>query len=205
MNSVISAYRRIAPNYEKILGSIYQFAPRQIDDFFSGLPKGSKILDAGCGPGFESAIGMRHGHAMTGLDACGEMLARFRTNVPGGSICSGTVTEIPIADESFDAIFSSCVLLHLNRSDAVTALRELHRVLKSSGELLLITSVSHGEEEQYSKPELSEVGVDKLYFYNWKKNDLLTNVAAAGFRIEKSEVIQIKPSRPALIFIRALK
>lgn len=205
MNSVISAYRKIAPNYEGILGSIYQFAPNRIDDFFSSLPKGSNILDAGCGPGFESAVGMRHGHAMTGLDACEEMLARFRVNAPGGNACPGSVTKIPAVEEAFDAIFSSCVLLHLSRSDAMTALQELNRVLKRGGKLLLITSVSRGEEEQYSKPDLSAVGVDKLYFHNWEKSDLLSNVAAAGFAIDGSEVVPIKPQRPALIFIRAHK
>jgi len=78
MNSVISAYEKIAPDYEGILESIYQFAPRQIDGFFSRFPKAGEVLDAGCGPGFESAVGARHGLVMTGLDACEPMLLRFR-------------------------------------------------------------------------------------------------------------------------------
>ena len=201
MNPVISAYKKIAPNYEDILGSIYEFAPLPIDGFFAGLAKGSKVLDAGCGPGFESAVGARHGHAMTGLDACEEMLARFRINVPSGRSLLSAVTKIPADTGTFDAVFSSCVLLHLPRAEAISALRELCRVLKPEGKFLLVTSVSKGEEEHYSKPELTAAGVENLYFHNWEMNDLLRNVAEAGFQIESSEVLTIKPQRPSLIFI----
>lgn len=205
MNRVISAYEKIAPDYENILGSIYQFAPRQIDAFFGHLPKGSKVLDAGCGPGFESAVGIRHGLAMTGLDACEPMRMRFRANVPTGNVLAGPVTRIPAPSDSFDALFSSCVLLHLSRAEAETALQELHRVLKAGGEFLIITSVHQGEEEWFSKPALSAVGVDTLYFHNWEKDALLAAVAAAGFTVAASEIIQIKPARPALIFIQGSK
>lgn len=205
MNGVIAAYEKIAPDYEGILGSIYQFAPRQIDGFFSLLPKAAEVLDAGCGPGFESAVGTRHGLAMTGLDACEPMLLRFRENVPSGKMLAGSVTSIPAASESFDALFSSCVLLHLNRASAEAALLEFNRVLKPGGEFLIITSVHHGEEEWFSKPALSAAGVEGLYFHNWEKDALLAAAAAAGFSVAAYEIIQIKPARPALIFIRGSK
>lgn len=205
MNNVISAYEKIAPDYEGILGSIYQFAPKQIDAFFGSLPKGSEVLDAGCGPGFESAVGAGHGLAMTGLDACEPMRARFRAHVPAGKILAGPITRIPAASESFDALFSSCVLLHLKRRDAEIALKEFHRILKNGGQFLIITSVHNGEEEWLSKPALSNVGVDALYFHNWEQQALLDAVAAAGFVVSTFEVIRIKPARPALIFIQGYK
>lgn len=205
MDSVISAYRKIAPQYESILGSIYQFAPRQVDDFFGSLPLGSDVLDAGCGPGFEAAVGAGRGHAMTGLDACEEMLARFRVAVPSGRVLLGRVTRIPADSESFDAVFSSCVLLHLNREDAVSALREFNRVTRAGGSLLLVTNVEGDKEFWASRPALAAVGVERLYFYNWDKEALLAEVSAAGFSVEGVEVVRIKPTTPEVVFVKARK
>lgn len=205
MNSVIEAYRKIAPSYEKILGSIYMFAPRQVDDFFGGLPRASEILDAGCGPGFESAVGARHGHRMTGLDACDEMLERFRVNVPSGKALAGEITRIPAPSGTFDAVFSSCVLLHLGPEDAVAAIREFHRMLRIRGKLLLVTNVSRDEDIWASRPALAAVGVDKLYFHNWDKDRLLAAVSSAGFEVDGSDVVRIKPETPEVIFIQGRK
>jgi len=49
------------------------------------------------------------------------------------------------------------------------------------------------------------VGVEALYFHNWEKDALLAAVAAAGFTVAASEIIQIKPARPSLIFIQGSK
>jgi ubiquinone/menaquinone biosynthesis C-methylase UbiE len=205
MNLVISAYRKIAPKYEAVMGSIYQYAPRQIDRFFDSLPKGGAVLDAGCGPGFESAVGARRGLRMTGLDACEEMLARFSAGVPAGTALHGDVTLIPADDGSFDAVFSSCVLLHLAPAAAIAALREMRRVLKPKGRLFLVTDVSRGEEEWHSRPALSEVGVDSLYFYHWEKDSLLKAVASTGFEISGAETLPGVPGRPSLIIVQAAK
>ena len=47
----------------------------------------------------------------------------------------GLATSIPYADASYDRVLSSFLFHHLLRGDKVTALREVHRVLKSGGEL----------------------------------------------------------------------
>ncbi|MBK9989421.1 MAG: class I SAM-dependent methyltransferase [Verrucomicrobia bacterium] len=96
------------------------------------LPATAKILDAGCGTGgllrrmsnwFPSA-------QLRGIDLSplAVQLARVRTNCP---IDEGSVTALPFADASFDALTSIDVLYHLEKP--AEALREFARCLRPGG------------------------------------------------------------------------
>jgi SAM-dependent methyltransferase len=97
------------------------------------LPPGpARVLDAGCGTGgFVRAVRATHPNwTLTGVDvsplACG--LARERT---GAEVVEGSITALPFADGSLDAVTTGDVLYHLD--DPVTALREFARVLRPGG------------------------------------------------------------------------
>lgn len=97
------------------------------------LPAGpARVLDAGCGTGgFIRAVRAAHPHwTLTGVDvsplACG--LARERTGV---EIVEASITALPFADGSVDAVTTGDVLYHLEEPAA--ALREFARVLRPGG------------------------------------------------------------------------
>jgi SAM-dependent methyltransferase len=93
------------------------------------------ILDAGCGTG---AILQRLGSPQknVGIDLAAEAISFCRerglNNVRQGDICA-----LPFADASFDAVISSSVLYHGWVTDVATAVREMHRVLRPGGLLLI--------------------------------------------------------------------
>jgi SAM-dependent methyltransferase len=93
------------------------------------------ILDAGCGTG---AILQRLGNVQrnVGVDLAAEALefcrARGLTNVQ-----QADVSALPFADESFDAVISASVLYHHWVSNVPAAVREMRRVLKPGGLLLV--------------------------------------------------------------------
>jgi len=98
-----------------------------------GLPAGARILDAGCGSGRNMVELARHG-SVTGVelsDASVE-LARERDS---GEVLEGSVMDMPIDDDTFDLVVSLDVIEHLD--DDVGALRELRRVTRPGGALLV--------------------------------------------------------------------
>jgi SAM-dependent methyltransferase len=101
------------------------------------LPSGpAKILDAGCGTGglIKALHAANTAWRATGLDfmplAC--ELARERT---GTEIVQGSVTELPFADGSFDAVVSADVVCQVE--DGARALREFARVVRPGGAVLV--------------------------------------------------------------------
>ncbi len=97
---------------------------------------GLRLLDAGCGTGglvrdLQAAF---PGAAVVGLDfsprACA--LARART---GAEIVEGSVTALPFADASFDAVVSADVVCQVE--DGGRALREFARVVRPGGPVLV--------------------------------------------------------------------
>jgi len=96
------------------------------------LPGGAEILDAGCGSGRNLEWLARFG-AVTGLELSEDSLEYARRRAIG-SVVAGSVEDIPLADESFDLVTSFDVIEHV---DDLRALRELHRLLRPGGRLLV--------------------------------------------------------------------
>src|SRR5437016_10657165 len=93
------------------------------------------VLDVGCGTG---AILKQLGNPEknVGIDLAPEAITFCRerglNNVRQGDICA-----LPFADASFDAVICSSVVYHQWVSDVQGAIREMHRVLRPGGVLLI--------------------------------------------------------------------
>ena len=94
-----------------------------------------RILDAGCGTGGSLAELERFGQ-VTAFDFSRRALD-FYLRRQRGSIVQASVDAIPFADASFDLVTSFDVICQIPASQEDTALREMGRVLKPSGGLLL--------------------------------------------------------------------
>ncbi len=102
-----------------------------------------RILDAGCGNGRYLRFLLRRADPdaeLTGFDLSAGMLRRAGRRLKGRrpALVAADLARLPYRDQSFDAIVCGWVLEHL--PDPRPGLRELHRVLKPGGKLLLLTS-----------------------------------------------------------------
>lgn len=105
----------------------------------SYIPKNSKFLDVGCGAGYSL---MRASQGLNceveGIDAdpgshgVGRFIKDMVKTIP---IKKGFAEKLPYANETFDVVYSSHVLEHVN--DEAKALAEMKRVLKKDGVLII--------------------------------------------------------------------
>jgi ubiquinone/menaquinone biosynthesis C-methylase UbiE len=102
-----------------------------------GLPYGSKILDAGCGPGEMAAVLMQKGYEVWGMDIAEPMVRHARERCKTDRFRVGDLEGIPFPDSTFDGVVCLGVLEYLD-TDA-RALQEISRVLKPGGTAVLST------------------------------------------------------------------
>lgn len=94
-----------------------------------------RILDAGCGTGGNGLFLQRYG-TVVGMDFAPEALALGQDRLRG-QLVRGSVNSLPFADNSLDLVTSFDVLYHRGVPDEVVALRDVRRVLRPLGRLLI--------------------------------------------------------------------
>jgi len=116
--------------YQALHQVIFQTLESELPDW-----RDKEILDAGCGTG---SILKQLGNPAknVGVDLAPEAVSFCRqrglTNVQQADICA-----LPFVSASFDVVVCSSVLYHQWVKDPAVAVRELHRVLRPGGLLLL--------------------------------------------------------------------
>jgi ubiquinone/menaquinone biosynthesis C-methylase UbiE len=114
-----------------------RFAIQMIE---SKLPKGSKILDVGCGTGHLAAELARRGYDTWGTDLSAGMIEYARTNYNQDRYQVADIEKIPFPDNFFDGIVCLGVVEYL-ASDG-PALGEMHRILRPGGYTCITTPSS---------------------------------------------------------------
>lgn len=100
------------------------------------------VLDAGCGSGRNISLLSPRVKAIVGLDFSAEMLARAEARVaeeqlPNVRLVTGSVTELPFPDATFDKIVCTSVLQYLDAADCRRAFAELFRVARHGATIVV--------------------------------------------------------------------
>ncbi|HEU5488633.1 MAG TPA: arsenite methyltransferase [Candidatus Nitrosotalea sp.] len=119
---------------------------------FADLKEGEVVLDLGSGAGidvFLSANKVSKSGRVIGIDMTDEMLEKARKNANDGNYSNvefrkGDIEKnIPVDDDTIDAVISNCVI-NLT-SDKTSAFREVHRILKVGGRMVISDLVTDTE------------------------------------------------------------
>ncbi len=99
-----------------------------------GDVSGKRVLDYGCGHGMADVVLARRGAVVTGIDVSKgyieEARRRATANEVAAEFLQADAEMLPFPDHSFDAIWGSAILHHL---DIQRAGREIKRLLKPGG------------------------------------------------------------------------
>ncbi len=106
-----------------------------------GDVRGLRVFDAGCGPGLYAEELVRRGaREVVGVDASRTMVELARERVKEGATFWVHDLQSPfdwVESGSFDLALMALVIHHLD--DRVSALREMHRILRPDGALVVST------------------------------------------------------------------
>ena len=149
---------------------------------------GHRVLDIGCGTGsLAVSIKTRHPDAeVTGLDPDPRALFRARRKAYGAKVAvqldRGFSDELPYPDGSFDRVFSSFMLHHLESPEKKRTLREVRRVLKPGGLFFVVDFGGSGPSR--------EGFVARWFHAHHRRQDnfgegILTMLSQAGFSESK--------------------
>lgn len=74
------------------------------------LPRGSRILDAGCGPGRVSGALAARGHRVVGVDAAPALIEAAKEDYPGPTFLVADLSALDLASQGEPELFDAAVL-----------------------------------------------------------------------------------------------
>ncbi len=108
-----------------------------------GQLSSTSILDAGCGTGYMASLLAAQGAKATACDRSWEMvqagLRRKREGKENVSYLLADLCATPFGSSTFDAVVAAGVLIHFSLQEMERFLREMHRILRPDGRLLVST------------------------------------------------------------------
>ena len=164
------------------------------------------ICDLGCGPGQIARYLHRQGVETLGVDISPRMVEEARRLNPDIHFHQGDMLSLLDPDNSWGGIAAFYCIIHIPREQIVDALREMKRVLKPGG-VLLVTFHIGGEikhiDEWWEKP----VNLD-FAFYQPEEMEIW--LKEAGYELEETLVREPNPeveiaTKRAYVFARKPK
>ncbi|MBU1018954.1 MAG: class I SAM-dependent methyltransferase [Patescibacteria group bacterium] len=101
----------------------------------------AKILDVACGTGSQSVAFAKEGHSVIGVDLSPDMLKYTERKIKPGydvKFVRGNATKLPYDDSTFDVSSVSLALHEMPEDLSIMTLKEMIRVTKEGGQILII-------------------------------------------------------------------
>jgi len=149
------------------------------------IPPGARVLELGCGAGVPMTAALADGRDVTGVDISAAQIALARRNVPTASFLQADLTTIDVPPASVDAVVAFYALTHVPRNEHAGLLGRIRSWLRPGGVFI----ASLGVEDDPGGIERDWLGAD-MYFSHFSARVNRRLVAAAGFTIERADVVQ---------------
>lgn len=160
------------------------------------------VLDLGCGTGrLYQLLQEFQGLDYVGIDQSEEQIKIAKKDFPANNYLVSEMTNLPLGDNKFDIVFCIATLHHLpDEKSRILALREIKRVLKHGGYLLMTNwnldsesarnTIKKGKWQKaggkdfiipWFNPQGKKVG--ERYYYGFGLDELRDLLIATGFEV----------------------
>lgn len=149
-----------------------------IEEFVALLPEKPRVLDLGCGGGYESMRLTKAGAQVVGVDFSEENIRIAKERCPEAHFELMNFRQLD-GDKlgKFDGIFACASLIHISREELPGVFAQMHRILNRDG--FIITIVREGEGVWEGWPEVNGQKIRRIV-YLYSKDTL--SAAASGFK-----------------------
>jgi SAM-dependent methyltransferase len=136
---------------------------KEVRSWAKTLPRGSSVLDLGCGPGFPiTVVLVEEGLQVFGVDAAPSFVAAFQRNLPGTPIVCESVPESSFFDRTFDAVLSIGLMFLLQAEEQRRLIRRFADILVPGGRLLFTaTAKAHVWVDVMTELESISLGAEE--------------------------------------------
>ncbi len=206
-NEFQNSYDSVAADYAEQFKDELSKKPfdcRMLDRLAKEVGTEETICDLGCGAGHIAKYLSGRGAKTCGIDLSPEMVKQAELLNPEISFRQGTMLDLKeVGDDTFGGIAAFYSIIHIPRDSVIDVLREIKRVLRPAGTLLLTFHI--GQETRHLDEWFGrKVNLDFFFF---ETDEMKQNLEAAGFEI--AEAIEREPipevevnTRRAYIFTR---
>jgi len=156
----------------------------QLRPLLNVLPKGSSVLDLGCGAGAPIARALSKRYGVTGVDISQAMIRLARANVPEARFFHGDVTEIALDEGSFDATVAIFMLFHVPCGEHGRLFERVWSWLRPGGHFL-VTLTQDGDP---ARVRHDFFGTD-MYWSSLAFDESIELLEKAGFEIVHERII----------------
>jgi len=206
ISDVQASYDRVAAEYVQRIFEELEHKPldRQLlDRFAARIRSAGSACDLGCGPGQVARYLHDRGVRVSGVDLSPAMVRHARTLNPGIEFRQGDMASLDIEDGTWDGVAAFYSIIHIPRPKVVDALREIKRVLRPGGLLLLAFHI--GDDVLHLDDWWGQkVSLDFVFF---RPDEMRGFLELAGFEVE--EIVEREPypevehqSRRAYVFAK---
>lgn len=103
------------------------------------MPQSGVILDAGCHDGALLSVLQNNQRKLVGIDISPKVIEFAKENNPTVKFIPTNITDIPFKNEEIDGISCTQIIEHLEQPEE--ALKELYRILKVGGMMIVSTPI----------------------------------------------------------------
>jgi tRNA (uracil-5-)-methyltransferase TRM9 len=164
-------------------------------EFLGTLPRGTLVLDVGCGNGRNAVAAERAGHRVVGFDLSAGMLARAKAKTNDVEYALADVCASPFRSGSFGAVLAVAVVHHIEaRDERVAAMRELGRVMAPGARCLVgvwareqerLAGAADGSGDAWVDWRLPDGGVAKRFYHLYEEGEFREDLRRAGLAEER--------------------
>ncbi len=160
----------------------------RVKAFAAALGPDAVRLDLGCGPGHYLPL---LGEPAVALDATLAMVASARSGHQHVPTVQADLADLPFGRHAFGGVWASKAHQHLAATELPLALADVHRVLLVGGRFDLTVFASRPGEATGEEISTAAAGDDlpgRLFTW-WDPDHLATVVEAAGFEVDRLELV----------------
>ena len=161
------------------------------------LEKGAHVLEVGSGTGNYTVELARKGLVLIGVEPSRSMLVIAKSKSNDITWLEGMAESIPLENELVDGVILMLTIHHWD--DLLAGFKEVMRVLKPGGRVVLFTSLPEQTASYWLKHYFPVMTRDSAEFMP-TEDSILNAIESAGLRLNKKEKYEVRPDLKDLFF-----